>query len=209
MTLSEVEVLPPTTADSMSEKEAAASVIIPWPNDDNKAKYLRLRACGLAQRETLRQLGLAGPTLSTWRKNPKFVALEEDLHNVRKILRDEWIVIEWSRNFAIATLKDGEVMTKSRRTREVKNESTGKMESIPVPLSKQEHEWLMKRSGMYTPQQLAAVDALSRSQSEQSDVFNWQGFMLEMRNTDGSRKIVARELTVELPSMQGADETDS
>lgn len=202
------EVIPKPTADSMSEEEAAASVLIPWPHDDNKAKYLRLRACGLAQRETLRQLGLAGPTLSMWRKNPKFVALELDLPNIRKILRDEWIEIEWSRNFSIATIKDGELLEKSRKTRLVKNESTDRMEEIPVPLAKQEHEYLMKRIGNYTPQQLAAIDALRRHQGGNGEGFNFEQFMLGMR-TDGPTRVTARELTVELPSVPRADAVDS
>jgi len=119
---------PRTTADVMTEKEAVASTLIPWAHDDNKAKYLRLRACGHAIRETLRYLGLGKSTLSLWRKDTKFCELEDDLPNIRKVLVKEWVELEWTRNFSIATMKDGDLLEKSRRTRLVENPSTGKME---------------------------------------------------------------------------------
>jgi len=63
--------------------ESIAQSIIPYPYDDNRAKYLGLRSSGFTPKEATKLLGLTGAALSIWRRNREFFEFERRLPEFR------------------------------------------------------------------------------------------------------------------------------
>ena len=127
-----------------------ASSIIPFSRDDDRARWLGYRACGMSVREALKLVGKSKATLSYWRHNEVdgeiFSDLEIRIPEFRKELSKEYVEIEFFRNFRLALEKDYRILMKSLEKDKV--------------LDKQEQEYLIKLRSQYTPQQLQILEAI-------------------------------------------------
>jgi hypothetical protein len=67
-------------------EESIPRSIVPWNRDDDRSRYLGLRASGFHIREALGLIGKAKSTLSLWRHDPVFLDLENKIPELRKTL---------------------------------------------------------------------------------------------------------------------------
>jgi|Deesub1362A_J573_1020465.scaffolds.fasta_scaffold06452_8 hypothetical protein len=162
------EVLELDIGTKSTPEESIAQSIIPYNRDDDRARYLGLRASGFTIREALRLIGKAHSTLSFWRQDPEFKELEERLPEFKKELALEYANLEFLRNYRLILEKDFRVIKKS-----LDNEAE---------LTPQEHSYLLKLRSHYTPQQLQIIESLLGSES-QSDGFDFTEKVLELSRT--------------------------
>jgi len=163
--------------DTTPEEQIAKS-LIPYNRDDARARYLGLRSSGFSIREALKLIGKAKSTLSFWRLDPEFVALEERLPEFRKNLANEYAVLEFLRNFRLILEKDYRILRKSLERTTTKDGKT-----IDVALTEFEHQYLLKLRAFYTPQQLQVIEALAEGSSGDGGGFNFTEFILEATRT--------------------------
>lgn len=181
------------SAEVTAEEQIAKS-IIPYNMDDSRARYLGLRASGFSIREALKLIGNAKSTLSFWRTDPEFVELETRLPEFRRTLASDYAVLEFLRNFRLILEKDYRVLRKSLDTTQ---DDKGK--PIPVRLSDQEHQYLLKLRAFYTPQQLQVIEALSGAYSDDgSKNFDFTEFAISVARSKESVVISARKKSVEV-----------
>ncbi len=138
-----------------------ASAIIPWDRDDERALYFGYRSCGCSVREALHMIQRSKPWLSACRKDPKFVELEGRIPEFRDELSKEYLKLETFRNYRFVLEKDRQILEKS-----LKKE----------PLTRQEHEYLIKLRTMYTPAQIQILEALVKGDN---NGFNFAKFVAE------------------------------
>ena len=141
-------VVPPVLLSAPLKPVSIASSIIPYPRDDERAKYLSYRSCGFSVREALHLTNRSQAVLSVWRHDDIFNDLEQRVPEFRRELGKEYIEIEFYRNFRLALEKDYRVLSKSLSD---------------VPMTSMEHEYLLKCSSQYTPQQLQAIESVLES----------------------------------------------
>jgi hypothetical protein len=143
---------------------AIASALLPWPYDDSKSLYLSFRACGMSVREALKLTGNAESTLSFWRKNADFLKAEQDIPKIRRRLANEYVEIEFVRNFRLILEKDYRIIYKSLHP--TIDEESG----LELPMSPQDFDYLSKIRTQYSPQQLSALNQiLSKQDGKDSD----------------------------------------
>jgi hypothetical protein len=145
-----------------SPEVSIASSIIPWPRDDERALYLGYMASGLSVRESLHMIERSKPWLSAQRHDPKFVELEMKIPEFRDELRKEYIGIEFFRNFRLVLEKDYQVLQKSLKKDD--------------PLTRFEHEYLLKLRTQYSPAQIQILEAVV---SGNQNGFNFATFVAE------------------------------
>ncbi len=172
------------------DTEAIAQSIIPYPYDDNRAKYLGLRSSGFTPKEATKLLGLTGSALSGWRRDPEFVSLEKRLPEFRKQLALEYASLEFYRVFRLITEKDVRVVKKSLEV-EVNEEGN----TVSVPMTKEENSYLLKLRSFYTLQQMQVLAALGSGGSAEG--FNFTDLIKDM-GRKGGLKVTARQETVEI-----------
>jgi len=124
---------------------AVAKSLIPWPWDDNKAKYLGYRAISFTSKEAARLVGVRLSAVSNWRENPEFAAAEKYVFENRRAIADEFIEAEFKRNFGLVLVKDRQIIEKSLN---------GGLES------KAENDYLLKMRQYYTPQQYQIIKSI-------------------------------------------------
>ncbi len=149
--------------DSSVPKEVAiAGALIPYSRDDEKAKYLGYLACGFSVREALHAVDRAKSSLSAWRHDSTFTDLENRIPEIRKELAKEYIELEFFRNFRLALEKDYRVLSKSLNPdkRAIFDDDGHVVGTEETPLSRQDHEYLMKLRSQYNPQQLQILEAI-------------------------------------------------
>lgn len=169
---SAIEVIKP------NDTEAIVQSAVPYNRDDDRARYLGLRASGFKIREALKLVGIAKSTLSFWRKDPQFAAIEERLPEFRKQLAKEYANLEFLRNYRLVLEKDFRVLKKSLKMFE---------DNEPRELSKDEQQYLLKLRSVYTPQQLEAIEAVMKAYGA-TEEFDFTRLVLEktrVRRTDG------------------------
>ena len=196
-----------------SDTEAIAQSIIPYHYDDNRAMFLGLRSCGFRPRESLKLIGVTGAALSFWRKDPKFADLEKRLPEFRRQLALEYVNLEFMRNFRLVTEKDYKILKRSLMT--VKIEVDGKEQEVAMPLTKQEHDYLLKMRPNYSPQQIQALQALVTGEAPDGE-FNFQDTIkkldragqLRVKATRETVEVIATESGSELPPVQDTIEGD-
>jgi len=158
-------------------EEKIAQSIIPYNRDDDRARYLGLRASGFAIREALSLVGKSQSTLSFWRHDPVFADLESKLPELRKTLGIEYAGLEFLRNYRLILEKDYRVIRKSMKEEE---------------LSTQEQQYLLRLRAHYTPQQLQIIEALIAGDAT-SDGFNFADFVIRMARTQERVEIETRK----------------
>jgi len=159
--------------------ESIAQSIVPYNRDDDRARYLGLRASGFAIREALKLLGKAKSTLSAWRHDEVFSDLESRIPELRKTLATEYVGLEFLRNFRLVLEKDYRVIKKS-----LFNEDE---------MTLQENQYLTRMRAYYTPQQLQVMEALIRGESDGSGEFNFTDLAIELSRTTERVKIETRD----------------
>ena len=150
-------------------EESIAQSLVPYNLDDDRARYLGLRSSGFTIREALKLIGKAHSTLSYWRLDAEFVALEARLPELRKQLSLEYANLEFLRNYRLILEKDYRVLKASLDS--------------GTDLTKQEHEYLLKMRSHYTPQQLQVIEALLGI-GKATDGFDFTRMILEISRTD-------------------------
>ena len=163
--------------------ESIAQSIIPYPYDDNRARYLGLRSSGFTPREATKLLGLTGSALSGWRRDPEFVSLEKRLPEFRKQLALEYATLEFLRIFRLITEKDIQV---TRKSLEVDAEGN------PAIMTKQDHSYLLKLRSFYTPQQMQVLAVMAMGES--AGGFDFTDIMKKMGREKGLKVTAKREI---------------
>ena len=158
-----------TPSDKAPKEVAIAGSVIPYSRDDDRARFLGYRACGMSLREALQLVGKSKATLSAWRHDPLFVDLETRIQEFRKELSKEYVEIEFFRNFRLALEKDYRILKASLNP---KKDDAGNA----VPMSRQDHEYLIKLRSQYNPQQLQILEAIV---SGSGDGFNFARWVSE------------------------------
>ncbi len=172
---------------TMQDNSAAsiAQSSIPWPTDDNKARYLGYRASGFTIREALHLVDCAHSTLSLWRKDPEFVSVEERLPTLAANLRTQFIGMDFVRNFRLVLKKDFEVLKKSLGMVEEPNKD-GKF--VTARLTAMENAYLTKMRSMYTPEALAKIESMLRGEdTEEGKGFDWTEVVMTVRREQSVR----------------------
>lgn len=145
-----------------TDAERIAQSLVPYLRDDARARYLGLRCSGFTIREALRLIGHSHSGLSHWRKDEEFANLESRIPEFQKQLSIEYVNLEFIRNFRLVLEKDYRVLQRSL-TKETDKDGE------EVPMSNQDHSYLIKMRSNYSPQQLQSVsDALARTQCGES-----------------------------------------
>ena len=166
--MADTSVLPSSDAspghglDPIPKEVAIAGALIPWPRDDEKARYLGYLACGFSVREALHMVKRAKSSLSAWRHDPTFESLENRIPDIRKELAKEYIELEFFRNFRLALEKDYRVLKKSLEpAQQAVYDEAGNITAVEdLPMSRQDHEYLIKLRSQYSPQQLQILEAI-------------------------------------------------
>ncbi len=171
-----------------TDSEKIAQSIIPYNRDDSRARYLAARASGFTIREALRLIGNVHGTLTFWRKDQQFVDLENKLPELRKTLGIEFANLEFLRNYRLVLEKDYRVIKQSLYPQK---DTEGK----DMPLSDQDHNYLIKMRGHYTPQQLQIMETLVKGESVGE--FDFTSFILSARKTEERITIEAKRTSVE------------
>jgi hypothetical protein len=131
------------------ETEAIAEAMLPiLTNNDNKNRYLTLRALGMTILEASKLIKVHLATIYRWRREDEAfnIADTEGLTDAKKKLANEFLSMEFVRNFHLALTKDFDVLIKA---------------AMGNDLSNQEQEYLLKIRPQYTPQQLGFIKQLS------------------------------------------------
>ena len=161
-----MEVIPSTGDPS---EVAVAGPIIPYPRDDEKARYLSYMARGFSVREALHLIDRSKTFLSLARREPVFADLERRIPEFKKTLSKEYTELEFFRNFTLVLEKDYRVLKTSLQMVKDKEGNT-------IPLSQQDHAYLLKMRSNYTPQQLSILEAVVAGTDSS---FNWARIISE------------------------------
>jgi hypothetical protein len=182
------ELLPANTPEM-----SLASSVVPYPYDDLKGKFLRFRALGFSNVEACRALGIGKSVISEWRGDDiRFLNLESRIPEFRKELAMDWISMQFARNMALAMLKDQDVLLKATNPRKIMTRVVigGKVSEkeveMEIPMSEQDHEYLKKMRGIYTPEQL---EKLKEAVMGDSEGLNWSKLISEISKRKGSVSI--------------------
>ncbi len=175
-----------------SPEESIPQSIIPWNYDDDRSRYLGLRASGFSIREALGLIGKAKSTLSAWRHDPKFNDLEENkLKELRSTLALEYAGLESLRNFRLVMEKDFRVLKKSleKNTRTIVDKD-GDETIVNVPMESQDFQYLMKMRAYYSPQQLAAIEQLFGTPGVAAEGGGWMEMAMRRTRTETEEVVV-------------------
>jgi len=178
---------------------AIAQTVIPYPRDDPKARYLGLRASGFTIREALKLIGYGHSALSMWRRDEAFAEVEIKLPEYRQRLANEYVHLEFIRNYRLVLEKDYRVLQHSIHPDKDEDGNA-------KPMSSQDHSYLLKARSHYTPQQLEIIEALM-SGTEPGKEFNFTDFILAAAQTKQRVTLESKKATFEV--VTNASETDS
>ena len=131
----------------MGDTENISQSIIPYYDDTKKAKYLSFRVAGFTVTEARDLSKCSWRSVKRWREeDDQFAHFDTDgLIDLRKQLSNEYLNLEFTRNFHLVLQKDFGVLYK---------------DAMEIPLSDREHQYLLKLRNHYTPQQLAFIKQL-------------------------------------------------
>jgi hypothetical protein len=195
-------------AQAGTPEMSIAQTVIPYNHDDTRAKYLGLRASGFTTREAIKYLAIAKSTVSMWRVNdPKFAAIEDDLPKYRKQLANEYVHLEFIRNYRLVLEKDYRVLQESLypHTIRVKG-STGIDRDLPTAMSDQDFAYLLKARSHYTPQQLEIIERLMSGKENSGNNFNFEEFVLAAAKTTRRVTVESKTATFEaVTEMSGGE----
>ena len=156
------------STDEQSSAEAIAESMLPvFTDNTNKNKYLALRVANFTPTEAAKLVGVAETTLWYWRRHdPEFKKLDtEGMTDERKKLANEFVGMEFIRNFHLVLQQDFNVLYKS---------VTGEV------LTESESTYLQKIRPQYTPQSLMLMKQLA-GEIKKSDDWDFTKLTLTLR----------------------------
>ena len=162
---------------SPDNPEAIAQSIIPYPRDDERARFLGLRASGFKPKEALKLMGRSQSTLGYWRQEEEFRELEKRIPEFRRTLGYEYVSLEFLRNLRLIHELDYQTIAKSLDN--------------PEEMTQQEAQYLNKLRSYYTPQQLQAIEMLLRGEDSSGKGFNFTDIIVEMARTTEKVRLTA------------------
>lgn len=168
----EVEVINP------GDPEAIAEAIVPYfPDDTNKSRYLSYRACGFTVTESIKFASIATRTLRRWRADDdEFRRLDTlGISELRKSVGDEFLEMEFRRNYRLILQADYNVISKQVRQEILTND---------------EHSYLLKARAHYTPQQLETLERILGEVDDKKE-FDFTSFVLSLRGRGQELHIAA------------------
>jgi hypothetical protein len=177
-----------TLPEVETAEEGIPKAVVPWNRDDDRSRYLGLRASGFAIRETLNLIGKAKSTLSAWRQDPTFLDLENRLPELRRELALEYASLEFLRNYRLILEKDYRVVKESLREH-TKPDKDGN--PVNVGMEAQDFKYLLQMRSHYTPQQLQAIENVFGKGGQAGEV-NFTDFVLSLSRTKEEVKIETR-----------------
>jgi len=149
--------------------------MLPFARENNKARYIGYRSSGFTVREAVQLTGIHEKTLHRWRDpngeyyDPAFVEAEARLPELRACLGNEYVHLEFLRNYRLILEKDFKIISDSIKR--------------PTDLSQQEHQYLLKARSHYTPEHLQTLqDMLSGEKTGKS--FDFTEFIMTMERKD-------------------------
>jgi len=133
----------------------SAAALVPL-KDPRMQEFLAYRALGFNQTEACNLLGIHRSIIAGWRtKEPRFLEMEENLHELREELATKAINIAYLRNFVMVMEKDRRILQKAiEESNKFDDDGNELAEDEKVELTKEEREYLHKIRGQYTPVQL-------------------------------------------------------
>lgn len=131
----------------MSETEEMANSIVPFMHDEKKSRYITKRICNFSVREACQLANVTEKSVRRWREaDSRFNHLDtEGLTELRKTFANEFIDMQFTRNFHLVLEKDFKILYK---------------DATDVELTEKESDYLIKMRSHYTPQALAVVKQL-------------------------------------------------
>ncbi|KKN54545.1 hypothetical protein LCGC14_0591370 [marine sediment metagenome] len=178
----------PTT--ELPPEVSAATTLIPYRKDDNRAMYLGYMACGFSDEEALFVLGLDRSWLKEVRQDGTFSNMEERMPELRKELSREYTELDFYRNFRMVLEKDHLILRKSLGMVLVRDEDTGEM--VPEELSIYDHQYLLRLRSAYTPQQLQLLEAVTSSSESGFNFVKWMKDNQEVVEVSRTDKVVIK-----------------
>ena len=163
-----------------SPEESIPRSFVGYNRDDDRSRYLGLRASGFTIREALGLVGKAKSTLSLWRHEQTFLDYENNIPELRKTLALEYAGLEFLRNYRLILEKDFRVL-KGSLTRKVTLGDDGK--SSVAQQDSQDFQYLLKLRAHYTPQQLQSIEQMFGKGDNKED-FNWMEHVMEYSRTE-------------------------
>ena len=129
----------------MPETEEMAISTLPFFHDGKKSEYLAKRICNFSMREACQLAEVSEKSVRRWREaDPTFNQLDtEGMTDLRKKFANEFVDLEFTRNFHLVLQKDFKILYKDAT--DSKN------------LTEDDKEYLLKIRQHYTPQALAMV----------------------------------------------------
>lgn len=168
------------------DPEAIAQSIFPYSKDDDRARYLGLRASGFKVREALQLVNKHKSTLTSWRTDSQFVELERNLPSYGKKLSVEYVWLAFMRNLVLVGILDYRVLQKAINCPDEMVNEYGKPTF--------EAQYLSKLRTFYTPQQLQVLEALISGNGDgASKEVDFTNIVLEMNRTSETIKITSKE----------------
>ena len=172
-----------------SPEESIPRSLVPWARDDDRSRYLGLRASGFTIREALGLIGKAKSTLSAWRHDITFCELENNIPELRKTLALEYASLEFLRNYRLVLEKDFRVIKGSLVRKTVLGDDG---RTSVTPQDSQDFQYLLKARAHYTPQQLQAIEQLF-GKGNGKEEFNWTDFVLTLSRTKEEVRVETRK----------------
>ena len=177
-----------TVLPTESAEESIPVAYVQYNRDDDRARYLGLRASGFKIMEALGLIGKSKSALSTWRHDDEFVSLEGQIPELRKSLAMEYVAIESLRNYRLVMEKDFRVLMESLKPSKKTDEDGNVVDS---PMSSQDFQYLQKLRQHYTPQQLQAIQNLfGAGTSDGSAPTGWTDMVLMLQRTTEEKVMV-------------------
>ena len=155
----------------VKETESLVMSLLPFDQDNKKARFIGYRASGFSIREACQLVGIHEKTLRRWRDSTgqfyddHFVEAESQLPELRKTLGTEYAHLEFLRNYRLVLEKDFSVLSKSIRQ--------------PTTLTQQEHQYLLKARSHYSPQYLQILQEMISGKDGKRE-FDFTSFILSM-----------------------------
>ena len=143
---------------SEPKEVSAAKSLIPYRQDDTRAKYLGWVCSGFSDEEALFVLGLNRGWLELMRTDSKFAELEEHIPELRKELSQTYTEMDFYRNFRMVLEKDHRILRKALEMELVEDEETGEM--VPAEMTPYDQQYLLRLRSAYTPQQLQLLETV-------------------------------------------------
>lgn len=165
---------------------------------ENKALYLSYRMTGFSVREACKLADIHEYTVRRWRgtsqqegskhlADPQFAELEAACSGPdRAKLRKEILHLLFTRNYRLVLERDFEVLMKALGKVEVRTEAG---DYVKVPPSVEDHQYLLRARGHYTPQQAEVIERMIDPSEDGTAKFDITDFVFRM-----SRETVKEEV---------------